>query len=269
MEGGNSTYLGVIRVGDNLWLVFEDLFCEQSESTLGTDFNEQSSPTIIHCLHLSDPLNSRGHLRGEFGQNGLLGAAAGRSDIGIPTSIEIRCEGDLRQPNIQPLEEMAQRFIRRRNDSGMECVTGLQLNTRRSPFIKDLHRPLHRLGLTGDDGHLRAVLVGGDYVTFLCFQYGLNLFIRGRYGSHDSTIWNLYAAHFSASGSHCTKGGLEIKNVSNHQGSIFTQRVPSNHVRFEPMRLHETIQAEVGSEHSGLGVFRLFEFEFSFRLLIS
>ena len=144
-----------------------------------------------------------------------------------------------------------------------------QCNTGESSSFKFAHGGLDRFGFASDYGHFRGVFVGGDHVTFRGFKHLFDHVVWSRDAGHQTLIVDLNSAHFRTACGGGPKRAIHVQNSRRHEGGVFAQRVPGDHVRRVAVSLECPFNGQIRSEHGGLSVFCLLEFVLRFLQLLA
>ena len=200
-------------------------------------------------------------MRGKLFQNGRLRI---HPLHGVERTVNVGGDGDGWPPNLQALEETAERFVGRCDDAGVEGMGGGQRNTGESFGFKGRHGRLDGCRFTRYDGHLGGVFVGRNHVAFGRLEHAFYDVIRCRYAGHQPLVVDFHGTHLGPTGGRCTKGAVHVEDARRHQRCVFTQRVAGHHVRGVAKGAQGSLDGQIGREHGRLRVLGLLEFVFRF-----
>ena len=131
-------------------------------------------------------------------------------------------------------------------------------------LLKHGHSGLDRFSFAGDNGHLRRVFVGRNHVAIGGFEHRFNRFVRGGDAGHQAFVVDFNRTHFRAAGGRSSQSTVHVQNSRGHERSVFTKRVPGDHIWRVPVGIERSFNRQVGCQHRRLRVLRLLEFVLRF-----
>ena len=200
-------------------------------------------------------------MRRKFLQNRRLAVPAFN---GVEGAVHVGGDGHIRPPNFQPFQESAQGFVGRCNDSGVEGVGGGEGHTREALLLEHGHGGLDRFGFAGDNGHLWRVFVGRNHIAIGGLEHRFNRFVGSGDAGHQAFVVDFNRTHFRAAGGCCSQSTVHVQNSRGHERSVFTKRMPGDHIRRVPVGIERSFNRQVGCQHRRLHVLRLLEFVLRF-----
>ena len=137
-------------------------------------------------------------------------------------------------------------------------------HTREALLLEHGHGGLDRFGFAGDNGHLGRVFVGRNHVAISGLEHRFNRFVGSGYTGHQAFVVDFYRTHFRAAGGCSSQSTVHVQNSRGHERSVFTKRMPGDHVWRVSVGIERSFNRQIGCQHRRLRVLRLLEFVLRF-----
>ena len=221
---------------------------ETLQRALRADLDEDPDARFEQGLQALRELHRGGHLPREQVEDGRPRVGAGW----VQPAREVRHDGDPRRPNVEPLEDVAERLGSRRHDRGVERVADGQRNHGPPDRLEGRGRPLDGRGLPPDHRLRTGVVVRHDDVAVDCRQHLLDLVERREDGRHPARVLHAHVSHLPAPRAHGLERLREGQDTGGDERRVLAEAVAHHEIGPVPALGQQPRQREVDREDGGL-----------------